>query len=88
MSQPTIDCLAAVHENSKKLAAAAMKWGRENGKTPEEVIELILNTALGNELVDEELEENVIVGLARTFDVPVENVQYELNGGGEDADDE
>lgn len=80
----TIDCLEAVHVNSKKLAAAAERWMKQHGKSAAEVIELLLNDVLGNQLVDDELEENIIVGLSNTYGLKVENIQHELNGDGDE----
>jgi hypothetical protein len=81
---PVIDCLEAIYVNSEKLAAAAVRWAQEKGKSPQEVIQLILNEVLGNGLVDSELEENIIVDLAKTFECDLVNVQHELNGADDD----
>lgn len=74
-----IDLTEAVYVNAKKLVQAAKAWAYKNDQMPEETIEQILNTILGNQLVDAELEENIIIGLAKDFGAETTNAQHDIN---------
>jgi len=52
----------------------------------ERVVQLILNDVLGNDLVDDELEENIVITVAKTFGGTTKNSQHDINGDGDDDD--
>ena len=47
----------------------------ESGKSKEEIVNLIINDVLGNQLIDDELEENIVVSLSNTFNLNVKRTE-------------
>ena len=46
-----------------------------------EVVRLLVTDVLGNSLVDDDLEENIVIQLANSFDCGTINPEYEINIG-------
>lgn len=88
MPKTVIDCSEPVCVNAGHLARAALAWGQRHGKSAEEVLELALSDLLGNQLVDEELEENLIVSLADLVGCDTANLQHDFNKVGDEEDDD
>lgn len=72
-----LDLTDSVTDNIKKLAKEIAK--QYTHACPDEIIEEVLLNVFGNALIDEELEENILIGLAKRYEVTVENVQHDFN---------
>jgi hypothetical protein len=66
-------------EEIAKAAAASVGAGPDAKQGPystEELVTLLVNEAVCNGWVDEELEENMLVGFAKLFGLKVKNLQH------------
>lgn len=74
------------HEINEQLQNLVVAKAVADKMPLERVVQLILNDVLGNDLVDDELEENIVITVAKTFGGTTKNSQHEINGDGDDDD--
>lgn len=84
MAFATLDLCQPRQKVNDELAQTIAKYVKEKNIPVDQAIGMILGSVLGNTLVDEELEENLVVGLAASFDIETANPEHEIGGGSAD----
>jgi hypothetical protein len=84
----TIDLNLSREKRTEELVNCIEQYTNDNKIPKDQVIQMILDDVLGHELVDDELEESLIISIARSFGCKTKNPQCELNDGFEGNDDE
>jgi hypothetical protein len=84
----TIDLNQEREKRNEELVDCIEQYTNDKKMSKHDVIRMILNDVLGDQLVDEDLEENLVITLARTFGCNTKNPQCELNDGFEGNGDE
>jgi hypothetical protein len=84
----TIDLAQPREKRNEELAACIFQYANDKKLPMDQVVTMILNDVLGNELVDDELEESLVISLAGTFGCDTKNPEHEINGGEDEDDDE
>jgi len=81
-----------LHQNredrNEALLDAVMAHTATKEMSTREMVKLALDQTLGNNLIDDELEEALVIALARAFECKTKNHQHDLNGGYEGNCDE
>lgn len=83
-----IDLTDSLTDNIDKIASAASESNPATTKGIFEAVKSVLNTVLGNEFIDDEATESVLIGLAMDFDLKTINAQHDINGAEDDPDED
>lgn len=67
----------SINETVDSLVSALIVRAHRNGKCAEDVAKAILMEVLDHEWVDDQLTENIIVGLAKDIGIKVTGTEYE-----------
>jgi hypothetical protein len=82
----TVKATASITAQAVRLRRAAVLLKRD-GRDPYKIIEHMVIAVLGNEWVDEELQESLLIDLASTVDVEVVERQHDPWADDEEEDE-